>query len=65
MLLIITLWLDSFKAINAKILPMGRVTYSEGEIKCHMDKIIHYGEKITINKDGLYSLGPLRSDKCL
>ena len=55
MLLISSLWQGSIKATQVKILPTGKVTYSGGNIKCHMDKTLHYGDKILTNKDGFYS----------
>lgn len=65
MLLINNLWLNSIKDTQVRILPTGKVTYSGEKIKCHIDKILQYGDKILINKDGILNPGLLRRPKCL
>lgn len=65
MLLISNLWLEGFKAFKVRILPTGKVTYSGGKIKCHMEKTLHYGAIILTSKDGFRRLGPLIGLKCL
>ena len=65
MFLISSLWLESIKATKVRILPTGKVTYNGGKIRCHMDKILHYGDKILTNRDGPRQLEPLIDLKCL
>lgn len=59
------LCLDSFKLFKVKILPMVKVIYNAGSLKCHMAKTPHYGAKIFTSKDGLLHMGPLIDLPCL
>jgi len=65
MLLINNLWLDNFKALNVKNIPMGKVPYSGGKIKFLMDKTLHHGDKNLTNRDGLLQLDLLINLQCL
>ena len=65
MLLINYLWPDSFKAFKVRIVPTRKVTYSGGKIKCHINKTLHYGNKILTSRDGSHQLDLLVDLKCL
>jgi len=65
MLLIRKLWPDNSKVLKVKILPMVKVIYNGGNLRCHMAKIPHRGEKTLTNRDGLLPMGPLIDLPCL